>query len=509
MAARGPSVRRSGPKRAGARASGLAATSNVPAAKTGEGHSLAPTRKLASLSGPDLHAMISAATDIVLLIEGGVIQDVGLGSEDLVREGCNGWIGRRWIDTVTIESRPKVKELLANPSGRGRQREINHVSPHGPDVPLRYAVIRIGESGAVLAMGRDLRTVVMLQQRLVETQQAMEREYARIRLAETRYRMLFHMGTEPIVIVDAATSRVVEANPAAQKLIAGPAGFPPSAPLLGYFDANGADAMAVLLKAGTLAGRSDDTQVTVAATDQPFLASASVFQQDRSNFLLVRFAPQTVAGASEPRGALPHVAALLEQFPDGFVVVDPQMKIIEANQTFIDLAQLSSKSQAIGHDLGRWLGRAGIDMPRLVSTLAEHGSVRMFPTIVRGAFGIVEEVEISAVSSLNAEMPVYGFVIRSTAARAAVDTSGARGLPRSVEQMTELVGRVSLKDLVRETTDVIERLCIEAALDLSNDNRASAAQMLGLSRQSLYAKLRRHGLGGLDEGTDIGSGMLS
>ena len=69
---------------------------------------------------------------------------------------------------------------------------------------------------------------------------------------------------------------------------------------------------------------------------------------------------------------------------------------------------------------------------------------------------------------------------------------------RSVEQFTELVGRVSLKNLVRETTDMIERLCIEAALELTGDNRASAAEILGLSRQSLYLKLRRYGLGDLD-----------
>jgi DNA-binding NtrC family response regulator len=61
--------------------------------------------------------------------------------------------------------------------------------------------------------------------------------------------------------------------------------------------------------------------------------------------------------------------------------------------------------------------------------------------------------------------------------------------------MTELVGRLPLKDIVRETTDLIEQLCIEAALQLTGDNRASAAEMLGLSRQSLYIKLRRFGIG--------------
>ena len=76
-----------------------------------------------------------------------------------------------------------------------------------------------------------------------------------------------------------------------------------------------------------------------------------------------------------------------------------------------------------------------------------------------------------------------------------------------MEQLTELIGRVPLKDLVREATDVIERLCIEAALDLTSDNRASAAEMLGLSRQSLYVKLRRYGLG--DSGPEEGGGAAS
>ena len=62
-----------------------------------------------------------------------------------------------------------------------------------------------------------------------------------------------------------------------------------------------------------------------------------------------------------------------------------------------------------------------------------------------------------------------------------------------------IFGRVPLKELVRETTDVIERMCIEAALKLTGDNRATAAELLGLSRQSLYVKLRRFGLADVTE----------
>ena len=92
-----------------------------------------------------------------------------------------------------------------------------------------------------------------------------------------------------------------------------------------------------------------------------------------------------------------------------------------------------------------------------------------------------------------------GFTIRDVGRRLPAEGAEGRELPRSPDQMTELVGRVPLKDIVRKTTDLIGQLCIEAALKLTGDNRASAAEMLGLSRQSLYVKLRRFGLVGEQE----------
>ena len=100
------------------------------------------------------------------------------------------------------------------------------------------------------------------------------------------------------------------------------------------------------------------------------------------------------------------------------------------------------------------------------------------------------------------EEPLYGFVIRPIGRRLRDLPPGGNDMPRSVEQLTDLVGRMSLKDIVRESTDLIERLCIEAALSYTSDNRASAAEILGLSRQSLYSKLHRHGLGNLDGDND-------
>lgn len=165
---------------------------------------------------------------------------------------------------------------------------------------------------------------------------------------------------------------------------------------------------------------------------------------------------------------------------------------------FCDRVQEANENQVIGQPLDHWLGRPGVDLNIMLANLREHGSVRNFATSIQGNFGAAQEAVVSAVSANEAKVPCMGFAIRTVPARLPVVPADDLQLPRSMAQLRELVGRGSLKEIVRESADLIERLCIEAALKVSGDNRASAAQLLGLSRQGFYLKLRRHGLGDLD-----------
>jgi DNA-binding NtrC family response regulator len=68
-------------------------------------------------------------------------------------------------------------------------------------------------------------------------------------------------------------------------------------------------------------------------------------------------------------------------------------------------------------------------------------------------------------------------------------------LMHSLQMLTGRLGEASLKVLVGETVSVLEQHYIEAALAHTDGNRSAAAKMLGLSRQSLYVKLSRYGIG--------------
>ena len=62
------------------------------------------------------------------------------------------------------------------------------------------------------------------------------------------------------------------------------------------------------------------------------------------------------------------------------------------------------------------------------------------------------KVEVSAVALSDVEdKPCFGFAIRNVEKRLASAAASKRELPRSVAQLTELIGRVPLRDLVRET----------------------------------------------------------
>jgi transcriptional regulator PpsR len=159
------------------------------------------------------------------------------------------------------------------------------------------------------------------------------------------------------------------------------------------------------------------------------------------------------------------------------------------------MVHLAKREQVLSRQLSDWLGRSDVDLSVLIVNIQQRGAVRLFATMLRGTSGADLEVEISGVSVKSGGIPCLGFSIREVGQRLGTERPTLNQLPRTADQLVELVGRVPLQEIVSETADLIEKLCIEAALRLTRDNRASAAEMLGLSRQSLYVKLRRYNIG--------------
>ncbi len=477
---------------------------------------------LGALDAGSATRLVRASSDIALVLDDdGTILEVLTHGDDIAARRARSWRGQPWVQTVTPESRQKVEAMLrdaqaAADAASARWRQVNHPVDGDDDLPLMYAAVRLGDADArgaaprsrIVAFGRDLRATVALQRRLIDTQQAMERDYWRFREAETRYRHLLETSAEAVLIVDGSTQKVLEANPAARALCGGTRSKLTGVALASLFEASQGERLQDLLAAARSVGKREPLLARLADGQTDVSVSASVFRQDDAAFVLVRLSPASREGAATKEGARRGAAAtrsggwenmlvsFVQNSPDGLVFCDEGGRILSANRAFLALAELSAEDQARGQQLDRWLGRTGVELGVLITNLRQRGSVGRFVTALRGEYGTEIEVEISA-AQLAGSHTVLAFAIRDIERRLKPEQESGRAMTRSVSELAELVGRTPLKDIVSETTDLIEQLCIETALEMSNDNRASAALLLGLSRQSLYVKLRRYGLGSL------------
>lgn len=448
-------------------------------------------RWLGTLDVEAAATLASAGGDLALLVDpDGVVRDLAGNARDFA--DALDWLGQEWSQTVTDESRVKISEMLGQETGeQPRWRQVNHVTGDG-EIPLRYKAIKLA-TGSTLAVARDERTMARLQQRLLQVQQSLERDYLRLRQAESRYRLLFEMTAEPMLIVDSGTLRIREINPAAIRLLAGH-GLQ-GQPLVSQVAADHRDRLIAYLGAAATGAPVAPAHLLLARSDAKVSISARLFRQQGDGYYLIQFTNDDRRALGE-REKL--TLELIERLPDAFVLADADLNILSANSAFAELTQAPSIEQLVGRSLGDFLGRPGIDLDLVRAQVSEHGVARNVPTIVRGLIAGQEEVEVSAVRAGD-QQAHYAFTLRLVARRLRDLPPVSRDLPRSVEQLTDLVGRMPLKDIVRESTDLIERLCIEAALNFTSNNRASAAEILGLSRQSLYSKLHRHGMARTDD----------
>ncbi|MEO1292512.1 MAG: transcriptional regulator PpsR [Pseudomonadota bacterium] len=471
-----------------------------------------PEETFAGCDESEMASIAAATADISVAVDDdGIVRDVAFSAaiDDDARKLGRRWVGKSWIDTLTKDSAEKARYLLdeAPDEGASAPRQVNHLLKTGRTprtLPVSYTSLRLPKTGRILMVGRSLAALSTLQARLVEAQQAMERDYDRIRRAEARYRLMFQDSSDAKLIADATTRRVQEVNAAAEKLFGVDAKRLVGRPFLDRFHKASEELLLEALDAVRSRGRRVvvDAHLHGSAENGPaHQVALSVFREGGGLHVLIHVLPM-----AEPHHSIDYLNGfrtplvdLVSAAPDAVVLLDVEGQVQWCNDAFLDFTEVAASHRCEGEPVERYLGRSSVEVSLLLETLRDEGQVRRFRTVLRGERGAVEEVEVSGIVQQGEGEPMVGLFMRRADQSATVANIGetpgdAFALSRTPSELRELVGRIPLKDLVRETTDVIERMSIEAALELTGNNRASAAEMLGLSRQSLYVKLRRFGI---------------
>ena len=172
------------------------------------------------------------------------------------------------------------------------------------------------------------------------------------------------------------------------------------------------------------------------------------------------------------------------------MVVDRLGAIQRANNAFLDMAQIGAENGIVGQRLNRWLSQPGADLEVLLGLVRQHGAVDMLTTRLRGELGATTDVEISAVGDRDVGSDYFGILIRDVTKR--LGEGASPGLTVLTANSGEAASQ-TLEQIVRVSTEAIERHNIALALRQSEGNRTVAARRLGLSRQSLHTKLNKYG----------------
>lgn len=446
-----------------------------------------------------LSSIIAAASDIALVVSAeGTILSVLINAQDDSFGNLNHWEGRAVVDFLTEESIEKFQTahgayLSGTPPKKSL--ELNHLDNATWQYPVRYTFHRFGHENDVLLLGRDLRPIAETQQQLVQAQIALEQGYEARREFDTRYRVVMGNVDDAVVFLSVQTGRIEDANDHAAALL----GLKTEA-LMGatfaslFSDRSGAELTESLMNA-TLSEDADPISVRATRTRQTIEIHPTVFRTAGQRVLMCRLRGEDFVSV-QPDTSARHAVALFRSTTDSIVFLDPRGTVLSVNDAFLDLVGAAHLSDVVGASLADFMSRGQIDMGVLLENANKTGQMRVYATRMVNDIGARVPVEVSAARLEDPEHPAIALILRDVSRLEAVRkaASPSTNLPDPGRNVMDLVGSASLKEIVAETTDVVEKMCIETAVNLTRNNRVAAAEMLGLSRQSLYVKLRKFGL---------------
>lgn len=239
-------------------------------------------------------------------------------------------------------------------------------------------------------------------------------------------------------------------------------------------------------------------EVEAKAESRRLLLTPKIFRAAGEQLAIVRMT-DVAQGSSADGRLMTNLRQLFHRGVDAIVFTDKEGLILAASETFLNLTDAPGLTAVRGRSMADFLSRGMVDLKVLLDNARRAGQLRMYSTKLKTDFDARVSVEISATWLDDRIDPVLALIVRNASNAAALRADNATP-EANMRGVMELVGSSTLKDIVSETTNVIEKICIETAIELTRNNRVAAAEMLGLSRQSLYVKLRKYGILSRDEG---------
>ena len=437
--------------------------------------------------------LVGSACDLTLVVApDGTVETVVANPQSGLSAHVGGWEGQPLSALFAPDSWAKLSQRLAGGDG-GAALELNHAGAADYEFPVRYVVRRWNGTGRILLMGRDLRPLAEVQQELVQAHRAIGRDHETQRELETRYRVLLEENSFPLLIVSETTGRIVDLNSTAARLLGAPRSDLLNASMAQEFDGRRRGELLETLTRTATGDSAGFLDLNVRRTGQRVKISAKMFRASRDRLLLCRISLSESAQTQQSdRSAM--LENLFEKGVDAIVFLDGNGLVKAANEAFLNLTDSHSQSVVIDRAFSDFLSRGAVDLKVLLDNVKRVGHLRHYRTRLNTDYMGEVAVELSATLLQDKGRQLVAIVARDSVVTDSIVWPSVANENEGLRNVMRLVGYSTLKEIVDETIEIIEKMCIEAALEMSGNNRAAAAELLSLSRQSLYVKLRKFGI---------------
>lgn len=450
------------------------------------------------LIDPELLAeIVATASDISLMVSAeGVVTSVLVNPHHPAFGQLEDWIGKPFADIVTEESNEKFVrrlEAILKPDVNSLAVEVNHLGLTLWEFPVRYAMHWIGKDNSILMLGRDMRPIAEMQQQLVAAQMALERDYEAQREMDTRYRVLMEATRDAVLLLSMNNGRIADLNSAAAAILGGSRQDLLGAAIAQEFEGRRRGEFLESLSNIASSDAVSPVELVARRSQRKLRVIPKLFRAAGERLMLCRLETNEQIKSGQADGN-ENLERLYHEGVDAMVFLDQDGVVTSANDAFLRLTDSTHLASVRGRSLADFLSRGSVDLRVILDNARRAGQLRHFSTKVLNEFNGQISVEISATFLNDRQKPGFGLIIRDSSRAELMRRPGFSGGDEAMRGVMDLVGSSTLKDIVAETTDVVEKMCIQTAVDLTRNNRLAAAEMLGLSRQSLYVKLRKFGL---------------
>ncbi|MEL6791829.1 MAG: transcriptional regulator PpsR [Pseudomonadota bacterium] len=412
-------------------------------------------------------------------------------------ETLTAWIGRNIKSVLTLDSARKFEQRIENADRvDDAPLQLNHLDEARIEFPIEYHCVAQSEGETILMIGRSLMMIAEIQQSLTSMQMELERERDTQRRFEASYRMLLRQGEDPVMIVDADTGEVIDASEAVSSVLRESreslVGRPLAQIAKQVDDADDRGALSAL-QAAAQSGAAVAMRRARSAEAHSIMVTASQHRVVGDRVLFLRMTPERALGDGVSR-LTKAMSTFFTRSADAIAITTPTGDLVDANEAFINLTGISDPSRLTERNLDDFLARGGIDSRIIYRSLADTRRIYAYQTTVRDELGAEAKVDLAGYAlEIEGEQAIL-FLLRDLRARPAKVQGPEVLTDEAAQNIVDLIGGVDLKEIVSDTTEVVEKMCIEVVLEMTSNNRVAAANMLGLSRQSLYVKMRKYGI---------------